>query len=62
MLSSVHYLIRSKQDGQYLVARANERDVEKKTRSLLILRFTLRISSKTEVLQGNLEATRFHRR
>lgn len=36
MLSSLHYLIRSKQDGQYLVARANEGNIEKKTRYLLI--------------------------
>ncbi len=38
MLASLHYLIRSRQDGQYLVARANasQDKAEEKIRYLLI--------------------------
>ncbi|MGF1490297.1 MAG: hypothetical protein ACFBSE_24670 [Prochloraceae cyanobacterium] len=36
MLSSLYYLIRSKQDGQYLVARSNDTGREKETRYLLM--------------------------
>jgi len=36
MLSSLYYLIRSKQDGQYLVARSNDTGTEKETRYLLM--------------------------